>query len=367
MKKKLIFSLTLLCAGVLLPLHVFAQGCIISRECAPEFGLDGSPFLMPSQWQFDGSFRYLDASRHFNGTVEQTQRATLGTFVMNRQRILDLGATYGVSDQFSANVTIPYLVRGEWGAPFPQGKAATATTPAIPNGPRANFYTSGLGDISINGRYWLLNTKENMTGNIQVSAGIKIPTGNDNVQGNFPNFTGKTISYVSADQSIQPGDGGWGIPLEIDAFKTIGKFTGFMTAEYLINPRDTNNTPSILVSLGITPSLNQLYEAHNTVQDQYLFKIGVAYQLTESLSISVAGRVEGVPVRDLIGRSDGFRRPGDASFIESGIIWNSPSFGSFSASVPVTITRDRAADSFGNPGDATFADYIILVGYSYRF
>jgi hypothetical protein len=366
MKKKLILSLTLLCAWVVLPLHVFAQGCIISRECAPEFGMDGGPYLMPSQWQLDGSFRYLDASKHYNGTNYQIQRDTLGTFVMNRQRILDLGATYGVTDQFSANITIPYLVAGEWGLPLPSAKAATPTSPATQNGPRANFYTSGLGDISINAKYWLLNTKENMTGNIQVSAGIKIPTGNDNVQGNFPNITGKVISYVSADQSIQPGDGGWGIPLEIDAFKSIGRFTGFMTAAYLINPRDTNNTPSILISLGITPTPNQLYEVHNTVQDQYLFKIGVAYQITDALSISVAGRVEGVPVRDLIGRSDGFRRPGDASFIESGIIWNSPSFGSFSASVPVTITRDRAPDAFGNPGDATFANYIVLVGYSYR-
>jgi len=364
MKKKIVLSLSLFYVAVIIPSQSWAQGCVISRECAPEFGMDGGPYLTPTQWQLDASFRYLDASRHYNGTVEQTQRQTLNTFVMNRQRFLDVAATYGLTDQLSLSATIPYLVRGEWGAPFPSATAANPTG----NGPRANFYTSGLGDISISGKYWILNTKENMTGNVQVSVGIKIPTGNDNAQGNFPDLSGQNIKLRSADQSIQPGDGGWGVPLEVDAFKSIGMFTGFMTAEYLINPRDTNLTPSIVTELSTpTRNLTNAHNAYNTVQDQYLFKIGVAYQITDAVSISVAGRVEGVPVKDLIGGSDGFRRPGTASFIETGIVWNSPSYGSLSASVPVTITRDRAADAFGNPGDATFADYIVLVGYSYRF
>ncbi|MDP4221441.1 MAG: transporter [Bacteroidota bacterium] len=370
MKKNIIvLTLTLFFVGAFVCQYSYAQGCVVQRQCAPEFGADGSPYLMPGQWQVDASFRYLDASRHYNGTVEQTQRETQGTFVMNRQRILNVAGSYGISDQFSASINIPYLVHGEWGLPLPFGKAATDSTAAVPNGPRWNQNTSGIGDITVSGKYWFLNVKENHDQNIMLGIGIKIPTGNSNVQVNYPTISGaaSTVQLRSADQSIQPGDGGWGIPLELEAFKTIGDFSAFMTATYLINPRDTNETPSIVTTLGIAPTLATLYRVHNTVQDQYLFKIGVAYQVMQSLSVSLAGRIEGVPVKDLIGGNDGFRRPGTASFIEPGVVWNSPSFGSFSASAPITMTRDRAADAFGFAGDATFADYVILVGYSYRF
>src|SRR5947208_833997 len=101
MYKKLILSLSLLCAGALLPLHLFAQGCVVQRQCAPMFGEDGGPYLMPQQWQVDASFRYLDASKHYNGTTYQIQRDTQNTAVMNRQRILNIQGSYGITDQLS--------------------------------------------------------------------------------------------------------------------------------------------------------------------------------------------------------------------------------------------------------------------------
>jgi hypothetical protein len=282
---------------------------------------------------------------------------------MNRQRILNIAGTYGVTDQFSSSINIPYLVHGEWGHPIPSAD----TVKHIANGPRWNQNTSGLGDISISGKYWFLNTHENPDQNIMLGVGIKIPTGNSNVQVLYPNQTGadSTVKLRSADQSIQPGDGGWGFPLELQAFKAFGKFTVFANAVYLINPRDTNETLSSTSDAKVTA--DRLYRVHNTVQDQYLFRIGIAYQLSDNISLSIAEHTEGVPAKDLIGRSDGFRRVGVASFIEPGIVYNSASFGSISASVPITYFRNRPADSYGNAGDATFADFIVLIGYSYRF
>src|SRR5690242_2692973 len=97
LKKILMYSTILVVVGLFFPIYSFAQGCVVQRQCAPAFGLDGSPYLMPEQWQIDASFRYLDASRHYNRTEEQVQRETQNTYVMNRQRILNISGSYGIN------------------------------------------------------------------------------------------------------------------------------------------------------------------------------------------------------------------------------------------------------------------------------
>jgi hypothetical protein len=140
--------------------------------------------------------------------------------------------------------------------------------------------------------------------------------------------------------------------------------TLFGSGSYLINPRDTNGTPSIVAGLGFSiPGLDV-----NSVPDQYLVRAGVSFPLLKQrLSASVAFRMEGVPRYDLIGDSHGWRRPGYETFAEPGLTYN---FGTSSISVyvPIGLVRNREPNPYtGAAGDATFPSATFLAGYSYRF
>ncbi len=338
-----------------------SQGCIVARQCAPLFSSDQTPYLTPLHWKLDLSLRVLDAARHYNGTVEQTIRQTNHTNVVNRQRILDLGGTYGVNNQLSLAVNVPVLIYGRWSLPLPVTAAGT----------RYEMNGEGLGDISVSAKYWLLPTKKNPTQNVSLGVGVQAPTGNPHKRSAFPDLNGNNPNVLRpVDQSIQPGLGAWAFPVDGQAFKSFKKVTLFASATYLITPTNINGTPSILSDLynNVIPA-GKGYEKYNSVPDQYLARIGASAPIGKKkwgLTGELAWRLEGVPAKDLIGNSDGFRRPGYAVFIEPGITWTRGR-DSWSINVPVTIVRDRVKDSHGNPGDATFADQFELISYSHRY
>ena len=82
-----------------------------------------------------------------------------------------------------------------------------------------------------------------------------------------------------------------------------------------------------------------------------------------------------MPVKDLIGGNNGFRRPGSVLSIDPGIGLNKNNF-SFNLNVPFAIRRERTQSitdiqteqSTGTPrhGDAAFADYVINFAVTYR-
>jgi hypothetical protein len=81
-------------------------------------------------------------------------------------------------------------------------------------------------------------------------------------------------------------------------------------------------------------------------------------------------RWEGIPVHDLVGESDGFRRPGYAASVDPGFSYTSGQH-TFSLNVPFAIHRNRTQsvpDREGDDhGDAAFADYLVIFGYFRRF
>jgi hypothetical protein len=108
------------------------------------------------------------------------------------------------------------------------------------------------------------------------------------------------------------------------------------------------------------------------VPDQYLFRGGFAYAVPKfrGIALSIAGRDEGVPARDLIGREDGFRRPGYAVSVEPGIEFSrGRNLWSFSYAIAVRRDRTRSVQDVaaGTHGDAAFADGVMLLGYSRTF
>lgn len=332
---------------------------MLIRQTAPVFGADGSPYALPGEWQVNVSLRNLRSTDHYSLDQEQVQRQTLGTYVINQQHAADLTINYQQSPRLSFSIGIPF-VSASWSIP----------SPTSPVGPRAQQDARGIGDISVATRTWLLDTRKHTAGNLAVGIGIKAPTGNDAAQDMYPDSTGKNNQLRYVDQSVQPGDGGWGITADIQGFRRMKRLLLFGSGSYLINPRNTNGTPSLTVarlSPGATPAASNYNKLVNSVPDQFLTRIGTSVGLGRSLAGSIAWRMEGMPRYDLIGRSDGFRRPGLEMFIEPGISLTRGR-STLSLNIPIGFYRNRKPDPYtGLLGDATFPRVIVLAGYSMRF
>jgi hypothetical protein len=94
------------------------------------------------------------------------------------------------------------------------------------------------------------------------------------------------------------------------------------------------------------------------------------------LLFNLGARVDGVPVEDLVGGSDGFRRPGYSVSIEPGLSAMLESW-SLSLYTPVALYRNRQrsvadeqwteATGIDRHGDAAFADFSIPFSLAKRF
>jgi hypothetical protein len=270
--------------------------------------------------------------------------------------MLDLSVSYQMTPRWSLNLSAPILI-------------AERTIPGqifrlrgSPNAQDQVSNTAGIGDMNLGARFWFFRPPTESHQNVSFGFGVKLPTGDPGASSTIPNTQGTPVVAI-VDQSIQPGDGGYGISFDTNAFKAVKRATLFATASYLINPRDTN---------GVLTGRSRASEAVMSVADQYLGRVGVSYPFPKSHSLlaNFAVRIEGVPVRDLIGDSNGFRRPGYALSVDPGFtyikgrdVWN------FSLPVPVQRNRKRSVADFldKTAGDAAFADYVIIIGYSRRF
>jgi len=334
-----------------------AQGCILIRQYGPEFDPFNKPYTDKGRFSLSFSYRGSSADRHYRGTEYQAQRQELGTYVVNDQRLFDVGVTYGVTDRLGLSLALPF-VSSSWSIPSPISP--------VP-GPRAVQHGQGVGDLTLSGRYWFLDPR-NRTHNFALSLGVKAPTGNANDTDVFVDITGQNPARKAVDYSVQPGDSGWGIVMGLQAFQRLGPVTAFGNFTYLANPRDETDTPSILQGLGLGASPNFADRLYNTVPDQYLARLGATVGLpVKGLSFSLAGRLEGQPRYDLIGDSHGFRRPGKSGYVEPGLAYTWRSV-SVNLNVPITVYRNREPNPYTDAeGDATFPNYVVLLGLGYRF
>lgn len=311
-------------------------------------------YLAGGSWELSYAYRYQRSDRHFIGDKEDRDRQSEGSEEINTVHLMDFGLTYAFTKRCSFTISLPLLVadRSE-----PIQDAAQRIVG------RNHTDAAGIGDLSTVGRLWILDPDAHPTANISLGLGAKFPTGQDDVKDDFTAADG-TVTRHAVDQSIQPGDGGYGGIAELRAFMALSeKLTLFAQGTYLFNPRNTN---------GVETGRGRPSESEMSVSDQFLGRAGVAVPLVldDGLSFALAARVEGVPVRDLFGDSDGFRRPGIAVSVEPTIIYTRGAH-NISVSVPVAVYRNRwksVPDERDNThGDAAFADYLILFNYSYRF
>jgi hypothetical protein len=144
----------------------------------------------------------------------------------------------------------------------------------------------------------------------------------------------------------------------MQAFQKVAQdLYAYVAGLYLINPREKNGTerPSPASSLV------------NSVPDQYFGRAGLSYVFWPSmgLSFSLGGRIDGIPVDDLIGGTDnGFRRAGYAIYVDPGLNW-SLGKNSFSLNTPVAVERNLERTSNSTTG--SFADFVVVASFSRRF
>lgn len=183
---------------------------------------------------------------------------------------------------------------------------------------------SGVGDLSVGIRGWLIDPSAYPKFNLLIGVGGKFPSGAPSVvdtRRTFNPATGKIDdSIATVDQSIQPGDGGDGILFQLAGYWSFTATASlYLDGTYLSNPQDTN---------GVRTYRTRPSEAVMSIADQYLLRIGAAWSpsFLPGWGVSLGGRMEGVPVRDVIDASDGFRRPGVSISLDPGVnyVWGSP-------------------------------------------
>ncbi len=340
-----------------------AQGCVAIRSTGGICTMDHAEHMDTlSKWSLNVNNRYFKSFRHFVGKKEQKQRVAGGTEVINHSYTMDVSLTYNLNKWWSISVDAPMLANTRSSLYEHDGKSRFSTN------------SFGLGDVRFTAYRWMLNPGKMHKGNIQFGLGIKLPTGDYKYQDFFyKNDTTHVLGPV--DQSIQLGDGGTGLTAEINAYYNFSRHISvYSNLYYLANPREHNGTST---ARGGVPSQNSILYGSSvmSVPDQCMVRAGANFS-AENLTLSLGVREECLPVRDLIGKSSGFRRPGYIISGEPGINYNFKKVNVY-AFVPIALVRDRTQSvpdkvrtrltGVYAQGDAAFADYTINVGLTARF
>jgi hypothetical protein len=330
-----------------------AQGCVAAHSNQRSFdelmtnSSEVSSHGGSHQWldnlTIDIGYRVFNSNKYYQGS-KQIARPNA---VENHQNIFDVGVEYDVSHRWSIIADIPVL-NGTRDQIYP---------------PKGIFQVSGLGDITVGVQSWIFRPPTENGGNIAVNMQLKMPTGIDNATGSAV-LNGQTIK-ATADQSMQPGDGTWGFSIGTEAYKRLWHTaTLYSQANYLFSPADTN---------GVKTFRSQPGQGVMSATDQYLYRGGIVQGVPKfhRLAFTAGVRGEGVPVRDLLGDSNGFRRPGFIFSFDPGVMFNYKR-DTLSVNGPWALYRDRPPSvpeiqyNITN-GDAFFSDYTVVVGLSHHF
>lgn len=330
-----------------------------SRLDAPVLGAFDEFASGDHKWEVSFSWRYQKSDKHFRGTHEETNRTAEHSEVINTIHLAEIGIRYNFDARNSISVGIPYLI-AERSHPIRDENRETVD--------RSVLNSTGLSDITIVGHRLMLDPAVPHRGNVSLGLGIKLPTGQPNVTDTRERLEDgeRVLTVETVDQSVQPGDGGFGVIVDMSSFlqlRSEGDLAAYASGAYLINPEGTNGVHTFRSAPG---------EEIMSIADQYVFRAGLiaSPRSWNGVSVGLGGRFEGVPVHDLFGSSEGFRRPGYAVSVEPSLSWTHGPH-SLSVAVPIAVQRNRERSvpdiANGRHGDAAFADYLIIAGYWRRF
>src|SRR4029079_12194294 len=266
--------------SLLSPRAAPAQGCVASRmeapSCAASRGGDETRELetynlRKGKWQAEFGYRWFRSHRHFVGSVEQNaenvangtaERDRSGTEVVNHVHIPVLGMIYGLSDRLSLSADLPYFT-------------ALRRSPWSGNRPTYATHASCISSVILMGRYWIANPAHRSQQNLAFGLGLKLPTGDDKAEDDFlVRLDSKTGARIydrrPVDNSIQPGDGGYGLIAEVQAFKSLGTVNAFASGNYMFTPQEQNDYLRDPSAVNPDPST-----AYYSIADQFAARIGL--------------------------------------------------------------------------------------------
>lgn len=330
-----------------------------SRLDAPVLGAFDEITEDEQNWQVSLSWRYQRSDRHFRGTHEETNREAEHSEVINDIHLAELGVRYNFDKRTSIAISVPYLMATR---SHPIRDASREVVD------RSVLNSRGLSDVTVVARRMMFEPTAERRGNVTLGFGVKLPTGANNVVDTREREEdGERLFRVeTVDQSVQPGDGGFGFLLDFSAFRLLGPGSNmafYASGAYLINPEGTSGVQTFRGAPG---------EQIMSIADQCVLRTGlvVGPESWNRFALGLGGRIEGVPVHDLFGSSEGFRRPGYAVSVEPSMSWSRGPH-TVSLAVPIAVQRNRQRSvpdlARGSHGDAAFADWVLLTSYSRRF
>jgi hypothetical protein len=327
----------------------------IDRCCS---GDQSALYLAPNEWVASVTYRYFDSFRDFNSSGQQVSvpliknETSVDAFVVS--------ATYAVNRRLNLELDFPIQYGSRTNMDEHDGVHVHT------------MRASGVGDLRLSANVSLLDPAKHPNQNISLGLGVKAPTGDDAARDYSFRPTGPELRPV--DPAIEPGDGGWGILLSGNAFALVCKDTfAYANGSYLINPRNMNGVHTINYDVpDFTAGDRGLM--FNSVPDGYFARAGLTHGVwaPNGFDVSLGGRIDGVPVHDLIGGSNGWRLPGFSVSIEPGISF-SRGRDFFGISTPVALYRQGLPSvpltRTHNPlvGIASFSDFQINLTYSHLF
>jgi hypothetical protein len=312
----------------------------------PRVGGSTRPQLRAHEWQIDFAYRRLAADQWYVGTDVNESAAPFGHTLYVDINSIAVTANYGITDRFSTSMTFP----------FSYGTHSRYYQDNV----RHEVQARGIGDLSLVGTYWLWEPKRPTKGNVSIGLGVKSLSGDNAVSGNWY-FKDGSVGKNPVDQSIQFGDGGWGILFQTQMYRRVYKsLYAFGQGWYLMTPKDTTNVISPYPGVRLS------------VPDIYSIRAGGAYSIkgVPGLSANLGMRIDGIPISDLVGGSNGFRRPGYSLYLDPGVSYVHGRT-SFTFNIPVMVYRDFMRSNvdvqLGRPGGGDLAKYLIIAQYSIRF
>lgn len=336
-----------------------SQGCVLTHSMATVPGTNTGSCMEPGDFQLSASYRHFKADKHYSGGSGLAPAMSLNNGVISKTQALQIDGSYTINKRFDLTFAIPYSLKASSNFALPSN---------IPNAPRYIHTANGLGDVNIGGRYRLLDCEDSPEQNLLIGLSLKMPTGESAATDLFPNAAGQDIRTRVVEQAIQPGDGGWGFTLSFEAYKVVGDFLLFASGNYVFNPQGQNDTLSPSARLAVAgPTAVAEHVRYNSIGDSYLVRAGAAYPIAgiPGLSLSFAGRIVGVPQKDLLGNNIGYRRPGYWVSVDPGISYSTGN-ATFAFTAPVRV-HQYIANSFGSPRGTTFADYMLEFAVVYLF
>ena len=312
-------------------------------------GGDIGTYLMANQWAAGIDYRYLHADEVFQGDHYRPEFEQGKTNADITVHSWDLFVSYAPIQRLDLTLVLPFVY----------GSADVVSN-------RFHQTAGGLGDLRFTADLWVLKPVDHPDGNISVGLGFKAPTGDSDVQEDTVlNPKTGVHSTRPVDSALQPGDGAWAIIAELSAFQRIYTNTYlYLAGSYQFSTVGEGTTETTIPN---PPNV------HYSAPDTYFGRVGATYFIwpEKGLSLSLGGRIEGVPVRNVITGGDlGFRRPGYAVYIEPTITWSYKK-NTVSLSGPVAVyrvreasLRDEAANVVGVGG---IANFLLIASYSHRF